>query len=134
MIFLFTEYSVYLNSNPNLNFLTTPSYDLNLECTDAVGKSSSAVLTVLIDENEAPKISNLPTVLSAIDSETDSRIMFDLTTTDVEGDDYTCFISSSVPAAAPFSVVKNPANNGIFISFLCYTVTYNSLCLSLWNY
>lgn len=95
--------------------MTNPSYDVNIECTDSVGKSSTAVLTVLVDQNDAPQITNLPVVLSVIDSETDSRIVFDLTTTDTEGNNYICSISGSVPAGAPFSVIVNPATNGMFL-------------------
>ena len=43
-----------------LNYYETNEYTIELECTDAYGSSDTKNLTIVVNENESPVLTNLP--------------------------------------------------------------------------
>lgn len=105
-------------TNPGFEYDTTPSYSINIVCTDSNGEASTAMtLTVNILPNTPPTISGLPTSVSVNDGEDGPLKIYDITVTDAESDSFICSLS---PAGSPFNYQSTP---GLYLYLhLCYLI------------
>ncbi|XP_061186656.1 protocadherin Fat 4-like [Saccostrea echinata] len=99
-----TQYKIYLNAAPGLDYTSTPSYSIPVTCSDNYGSSTAKSLTVNVIQNAGPVFSGLPAAVSVTESDAGGSSIYTLTVTDT--DPYTCSIQSSSPATTFFSMVK----------------------------
>ena len=55
-----TEYIILNKENPGFDYDNATSYTIAVTCSDLYGSSDTASMTVNIDENDEPVITNLP--------------------------------------------------------------------------
>lgn len=104
---LFTEWKIYLSSNPGLDYDTTSSYSLTIECEDDLLNSDTMTLDVTVNENSAPVFTGLPDSADVGEGDDPGKI-YDMVITD--SDPYIC---SLTPAGGPFNVQIDTGTSGI---------------------
>ncbi|CAC5398925.1 unnamed protein product [Mytilus coruscus] len=87
------EYGVFLKGGTALNYDTTPSYSLDIECGDH-RRNVSGVLTVDIIQNEPPTIVNLPMSCEILESITTESLLYTVSVTDPTNDTVTCTLTT----------------------------------------
>ncbi|XP_076076457.1 protocadherin Fat 1-like [Mytilus galloprovincialis] len=110
-----TAYGIYLTGGTPLDYDTTSSYSLTVECSDN-RRSDTGTYTVNLIRNTPPVIQNLPDSTSLIEDANTSTLLHTLTVTDAESDTITCTLN---PTSAIFDIsLIAPANTayGIYLT------------------
>ncbi|CAC5396996.1 FAT4 [Mytilus coruscus] len=110
-----TDYGVYKNSGVLLNYDTTPSYTVTVECDD-LDDEVEAVLTINLIQNQAPVIQSLPDSASFLEDLNTNTLLHKLTVTDAESDTVTCTLN---PSSTIYDVSLIPPSNtgyGIYLT------------------
>lgn len=89
-----------------MDFDTQNTYTITITCNDTSG-SSTAILTVNVQQNTAPVIANLPVTESVQQTIAVGTNIKSITVTDVETDTVTCVIASQTPNTATFILQFN---------------------------
>ncbi|XP_052105766.1 uncharacterized protein LOC127738521 [Mytilus californianus] len=105
-----TAYGIYLTGGTTLDYDTTASYSLTVECSDN-RRSDTGTFTVNLIRNTPPVIQSLPNSTSLIEDANTNTLLHTLTVTDAESDTITCMLN---PTSAIFDVsLIAPANTGM---------------------
>lgn len=87
-----------------MDYDTTSSYSLTIECMDSNLESNTYAIDVDVIKNQAPVIGSLPGSTSVTEGDAPGKI-FGFTATDT--DSFGCTLTSTTPAGGPFSVVAD---------------------------
>ncbi|CAC5398927.1 unnamed protein product [Mytilus coruscus] len=110
-----TAYGIYLTGGTTLDYDTTSSYSLTVECSDN-RRSDTGTFTVNLIRNTPPVIQSLPDSKSLIEDANTNALLHTLTVTDAESDTITCTLN---PTSSIFDVSLIPPGNtayGIYLT------------------
>ncbi|XP_063406149.1 protocadherin Fat 4-like [Mytilus trossulus] len=118
-----TANKINLIAGHGLDFDTQNIYTITITCRDATG-SSTATLTVNVQQNTAPVITNLPVIESVEQTIAVGAYITTITVTDVETDTVTCVIVSQTPNTETFILQFNTPNYEVHLNKALDPVTY----------
>ncbi|CAG2217631.1 unnamed protein product [Mytilus edulis] len=102
-----SDYGIYIQPNPSLDYNSIKKYDLFISCDDGKNQASTGYFFVHIEKNHPPLFINLP---ASIDLDAPSTMLGDLIYTvqifDDENDTVT-FNMTTEPSDAPFEINQN---------------------------
>ncbi|XP_069131267.1 protocadherin-15-like [Argopecten irradians] len=99
-------YGIYSQSNPGFVFSTQKKYTIPVTCTDSAGDSDSSSVIAYILPNTPPTFTNLPASKSISTSTASGTSVFQVSTSDSEGDGIT-FSSTCSVVSCPFTLDTN---------------------------
>ncbi|VDI42303.1 Hypothetical predicted protein [Mytilus galloprovincialis] len=88
----YNDYGIYLKGGTTLDYDTTPSYTLTVQCSD-LRRNDTGVFTINLIRNSAPVIHNLPDSVSFLEDVNNNILLHTLNVTDAEGDNITCALN-----------------------------------------
>ncbi|CAG2228748.1 unnamed protein product [Mytilus edulis] len=88
----YNDYGIYLKGGTTLDYDTTPSYTLTVQCSD-LRRNDTGVFTINLIRNSAPVIHNLPDSVSFLEDVNNNILLHTLNVTDSEGDNITCVLN-----------------------------------------
>ncbi|XP_033727609.1 cadherin-23-like [Pecten maximus] len=96
-------YGIYSKANPGFVYSTQKKYTIHVTCTDSSSDSDSSSLTAYILPNVPPTFTNLPNSVSTSTLTVSGTSVFQVSTSDSEGDGIT-FSSTCSVASCPFTL------------------------------
>ncbi|XP_053376790.1 protocadherin Fat 4-like [Mercenaria mercenaria] len=98
-----SNYGIYSNANPNFDYDTKNQYDLTVVCSDGYKDSNTGTFYLYLVKNQPPVIHNLQGATTLSTSSGIGTNVFNVNTTDFEGDTLT-YTMTCDPPACPFEI------------------------------
>ncbi|OWF49309.1 Protocadherin-like wing polarity protein stan [Mizuhopecten yessoensis] len=99
-------YGIYSKTNPGLSYTTKKKYTIDVTCTDSYSATDTSFLIAYILPNTPPAFTNLPDSVSISTTTASGTSVFQVATSDSEGDTIT-FSSTCSVVSCPFTIHPN---------------------------